>query len=139
MSPVDMAVEAFPSRSVSNTDSGNTDSIESDYSCNLEKWDNILDHVLVEWGRDPSSLGDEDFFPPSTQVVGLACELAQYFRDSESPAPSRVVPDGDGGIAFEWDSGELSLALEIDDELNVEGLTFQNHRLVDRVRICIEP
>ena len=98
-------------------------------------WDNIIDVQLIEWGKDPSWLEDDGLEPPSRQIIGLACCVAQAMRDEGAPPPLRVVPDGDGGIAFEWKDGTASCAVEIEEDGSVEMITFENSRLVSRQRI----
>jgi hypothetical protein len=132
MSLLYIDADALSDESITNTDSGDADSIEGDYSPDIKGWRDILDHVLVEWARDHSALDDTDFDSPSDQVIAAACQFAQNFRDNGLPSPTRVVPDGDGGICFEWCAGCLSVSLEISETLSVEMLQFRNNRLIDR-------
>ncbi len=40
-------------------------SSEADQQANREGWQRLIDDYLIEWGRDPSQLADEDLIPPS--------------------------------------------------------------------------
>lgn len=99
-------------------------------------WSKFIDGNLVEWGRNPSALEDEDFFPPGRDVIKLACEWALYFRDEGCAPPTMVVPDGEGGISFERVDGEASESLNIYADQTVELLVFNNCRLCGRHRLA---
>lgn len=102
---------------------------------NREAWNRFIDANLVEWGRNPQALEDEDFDPPSPEVIDRACDVAMRFRDRGEPPPTRVVPDGEGGISFERVDGKLSMSLNIHADQTVELLTFDDCRLRDRRRL----
>lgn len=102
---------------------------------NREAWDGFIDADLVEWGRDPQALEDEDFDPPNTEVVKLACKVAMSLRDEGIVPPTRVVPDGEGGVSFERVDGKLSESLNIYADGTIELLTFDDCRLRTRDRL----
>ncbi len=97
----------------------------------IEAWNRFIDFDLVEWGCDSSSLEDDDFVPPSQQTIDLAVKFARAWRDGGEPAPLRVLPDGDFGIAFEWRWGDLFQSLHLDGDGSAELDTFYDCRLVD--------
>ena len=101
-------------------------------AANREVWNRVIDRNLVEWGVRPPDSGEEGFVPPTPTVIGLACQWAQRLRDIGVAAPQRVVPDGDGGIAFERSDQEWFSSLDILADRSVELLTFRNCRLVTR-------
>ena len=98
-------------------------------------WQKVIDDRLIEWGKDPSRLEDDGIEAPSRPIIVLACRVARVMRDAGKPPPLRVVPDGDGGIAFEWKDGPASHAIEIEEDGSIEMITFENYRLVSRQRI----
>lgn len=100
-----------------------------------EQWEEIIDSKLIEWGKDPSALADpgEGIVAPSLQSIKIASEVAQSARDAGWPPPTRVVPDGEGGIAFERQSGGVFESLEVTANGIVELLKFIDCRLVDRI------
>ena len=100
-----------------------------------QAWQKLIDHTLVEWGKDASSLEDEEFVPPSLEVVDLACEIAMGLRDDGAEPPTRVVPDGEGGIAFERVEGAFSESLNVYADRAVEFLGFDDCRLICRRRL----
>ena len=102
---------------------------------NKTGWDRFIYGTLVEWGRDVTALEDEDFVPPNPDVIKQACEVAFEFRDAGDVPPTRIVPDGEGGISFEWVEEDISQSLNIYADKSIELLTFDDCRLRDRCRL----
>ncbi len=102
-----------------------------------KQWDEIIDSILIEWGKNPSLLADPDegIPPPTPQCIRLANQLALAIRDLAQPPPSRVVPDGEGGVSFESVAGEKFQSLNVRSDCTVELLTFWNCHLVARSQI----
>lgn len=102
---------------------------------NEEAWNELIDKTLVEWGRDASVLEDDGFMPPDLDVINFACQVAMACRDAGCPPPTRIVPDGEGGISLEHVEGELSTSLNIYADRTVELLSFVDCRLRHRCRL----
>lgn len=102
---------------------------------NKKGWDKFIYDTLVEWGKDVTALEDEDFIPPNPDVIYLACRVAMKCRDKGFVPPTRVVPDGEGGISFEWVEEDISRSLNIYADKSIELLTFDDCRLCDRRRL----
>ena len=98
-------------------------------------WQRIIDNHLVEWGRHPSRFDSDEIIPPSRAIIHAACHVAMRLRDAELSAPLRVVPDGDGGIAFEHDAGEWFQTLHLQADGSVELLVFRDCRIARRERL----
>lgn len=98
-------------------------------------WQSIIDHQLVEWGRDPSALADDGVTPPSQEIIGLACELAKACELAGYLPPTRVVPDGGGGIAFEQQDARSYVAFLIHADGKVEFVHFKDGSLRVRRRL----
>ncbi|MCD4825082.1 MAG: hypothetical protein K8S55_10770 [Phycisphaerae bacterium] len=99
---------------------------------NRDAWDRFIDDTLVEWGRNISILEDENFEPPSAEIINLACTVALDLRDAGGTPPTRIVPDGDGGISFERVDGTSFVSLDIYSDQSIEFLEFDDCRLVSR-------
>ena len=99
-----------------------------------EQWDEIIDSFLIEWGKNPSLLEDPDegVLSPTNQSIRIAIGLALVMRNHDAIPPSRVVPDGEGGIAFELMRGEVFESMQVHSDCSVELLTFRNCRLLAR-------
>jgi hypothetical protein len=66
-------------------------------------------------------------FPAPTLVsVNTAVKLLTMFRMPEAPS---VVPNGDGGISFEWERGTTLVGIEIDQAGGVRQTIFEGARL----------
>lgn len=99
-------------------------------------WCRFIDYTLIEWGRNPGALEDDDFVPPSRETITSACQLAKDFRDRGLAAPDRVMPDGDGGVCFERGDRSALEVLYVHDDQTIELLVFENCKLVERRRLC---
>ena len=100
----------------------------------LEAWGAVFD-TFLKWGLDLDKLADEGAQPPSARTVALAAKLAGNLRENGVRVPEYVVPDGEGGVAFEWhvNSGTVLLELRPDDTL--ESSVFENHRIIDQFEL----
>lgn len=57
--------------------------------------------TLVRWLSHPELLSEEDIGElPSSATIAVALQLIDQL--SAGPAPTSVLPDGSGGIRFEW-------------------------------------
>jgi hypothetical protein len=97
-----------------------------------EKWQEVIDYRLIEWGRDPSQLEDEGVEPPTGQAIRCAIGLAQAFRDAGLTPPDSIVPDPNGGIVFERREKDVSEVLHVWDDGTREYFRFQGTRLAER-------
>lgn len=102
---------------------------------NRRGWQRIIDEKLIEWGRDPKQLEDDDLIPPSRDVISLASRLAIALRDQDCPPPSSVVPNGDGGIVLERSQGPEAVTYEVYDDGTVEYTLYNDCRVVSCERI----
>ena len=95
-------------------------------------WESAIDSLLA-WWEDPARAGDEDgFVGPSREIIQVALQLASVCRANFLSPPLRVVPDGEGGIAFERRAGHEFESLRVAADGRVELLVFENSRLVHR-------
>lgn len=101
----------------------------------IERWERFIYEQLVEWGRDPSALAEEDIKPPTVDMIGFACKLAKACMNAGLPAPTRIVPDGSGGIVFERHDGLTYEAVMIYVDYKVELVLFHNGVLQSRKRL----
>ena len=100
-----------------------------------EEWDVSVLATLKEWAGNPELLRDDGVIEPSLASIYIAIDLATRWRDQEDPPPQRVVPNGDGGIAFEWWSNSKSVTIEFFEDGEVEVARFADAKLISRDRI----
>jgi hypothetical protein len=101
-----------------------------------EGWRPLIDQQLVEWGLNPASLEDDGVSPPSAIAIHLASRLALILRDRGQRAPTRIVPDGSGGISFEWESDRIFTTVNISPSGAIEGALFKDGRIEARLPLA---
>ena len=90
-----------------------------------ENWDAVVFAKLAEWDRAPLT-ADTEFDPPTTASLAAARAWAAARQDAGEPPPTRVGPDGSGGVAFETLSGAaLIQRVEISDAGRVDLYEFE--------------
>jgi hypothetical protein len=98
-------------------------------------WQDVIDEKLIDWGRNPKELEDEDLIPPTLISIQASSRLAMDLRDQGAPPPRRVVPNGDGGIVLERWVGKTAWTLEVFDDGSIEYACYDDCRLVQRQRV----
>lgn len=71
-----------------------------------ESWEDS-DAELGRWLADPAAVVDAGAVAPSRMLIRIARSWAARLRSEGWPAPDAVVPDGEGGISFEFYAGDL--------------------------------
>lgn len=92
------------------------------------RWAAIL-RTLGAWAIAPVQPADHEFTPPVGWLVEAASDYALQLRASGEQAPDFVVPDGDGGLAFEWRAGTATRSLAMERDGSVVLLSFQDGKL----------
>ena len=87
-----------------------------------------IDAQLHQWLDDPAAIVDYDAIPPSREVIRRARHLVARFR-RELPAPAMVVPNGTGGISFEFHSENVYRDIEVLPDLRVLLTVFRNGQI----------
>ena len=100
----------------------------------IDAWNQIIDR-LIEWGRNPANLADDDAEPPTASAIATAARVASMFRDTQALAPTLVAPNGEGGLSFELRHSNGTDLLVIHADSTVEMICLQNHRVTDRFHI----
>lgn len=98
-------------------------------------WADIIEGRLADWARDPTQLEEGDLTAPNAATIARACLVASTLRDKGASPPDRVVPTGDGGIAFQFERGREFMSVEVEPEGVVELLVFEEGRLKHRVTL----
>ena len=97
-----------------------------------QAWQRLMDYQLIEWGLNPTQIEDEGVEPPSLETIGRAYQLAKSYQARGYPPPDSVVPDGNGGIAFERREREVVEVLYVWGDGETEYQQFQGTRLIER-------
>ncbi len=101
-------------------------------SASRDKWQEMIDYRLIEWGSDPSQVDDDETPSASRDTIQLAIRVAELLRDNGSPAPTRIVPDAHGGIVFEYEAGNSFESYRISADGSVEYCGFKDCHMVRR-------
>lgn len=133
---VSLTMTSAPERIVQ-TGALDEEALASAQNCR-DAWQEIIDETLVEWGRHPELVEEDDLIPPSARAVQTACRVAMAYRDHVKPPPKRVVPDGDGGIVFERWSGSVSESLEVACDGQLEYVSCHNGVVVGRRPVTVD-
>lgn len=94
-------------------------------------WNEIIDHKLIEWGRNPEALEDDECEPPTKIAIQMAIEEARLRSDKGDVHPTRVVPDGDGGLAFEFIRGDVVKSMEFRSDGSRAYVACQGGRMIE--------
>jgi len=101
-------------------------------------WD-AVEKTLIEWDCKPSLIDDDDegLVPPSPNVIQQAYQIIKRIQENPKNAPpTRVVPDGNGGLSISRMDGEYYQVLNFYDDGTVEHLEFQDSRLTSSAVVC---
>lgn len=98
----------------------------------LPRWQALIEDQLLEWGRDPSQLEDDETQSPSKEIIAWAISLASLLSRENYAAPTRIVPDAHGGIVFELQDKGLLESIRLSADGSAEYCAFVDARLVDR-------
>ena len=91
-----------------------------------------IDRDLSDWLHDPSAVVDFGAVPPSRNAIRRARLIATEWRAVGVPAPAMVVPDGNGGLSFEFHAGGVYRNLEVLPDLRVRFTIIRNGRIASR-------
>lgn len=97
---------------------------------------------LANWREVAGQRDDDGQLMPSLSAITVSSRLLSQFRDPEKfeGPPSRMVPDGDGGIVFEYRLEPNSIAtFEIDSCGRCEFIEIENRRIVMRKQLSVSP
>jgi len=107
----------------------------SDRKCLAEQWNAIIDQPLIKWGLNPSVTDEDGLVFPSKKSCASAVELAARLRDHSWPLPTGVIPDGEGGIAFENKQGSSYQRFEMDENGHIMLLNFRDCKLLSQLNV----
>ncbi|MBI3837664.1 MAG: hypothetical protein HY288_06995 [Planctomycetia bacterium] len=111
------------------------DEAQSKKVSEYDAWQRLIDYQLVEWGRNPRELEDDGLKAPAPVAIEKAIELSKRLRKTSSPAPTTIVPDGIGGIVFEYRHGGNAATLRISSSGAVEFVEFRDGALIKRWQV----
>ena len=96
-----------------------------------DKWTAVID-TLLDWLIHPDQLDYEEIILPSRKIIKQACDKAKELRSQNYTPPLRVVPDGEGGISFEFRWKNYFKSINLLEDSSIEELLFRDHELIWR-------
>jgi len=94
---------------------------------------NAIGDLLRKWMRDPRAAIDDDYQAPTPLAIQRGLAWVGIWRDASSPTPTRMSPDGEGGVSFEWRRGQDFVEFLIEGSGLAELRVFSRCRLLRRV------
>lgn len=105
----------------------------------IEEWNRILGDLWQSMHQDESATDDAEYELPSPLALSSAMRLVCHMASptDPSPPPTRVFPDGEGGIVFEHRSPSSKELIEIDSEGNGELILMKNRKVIKRYALTL--
>lgn len=89
---------------------------------------------------EPDVRKDEDgYLLPSNQSVAVALEIATRLREAGAAVPLRLTTTANGGVSFEWRSGNRTERLIVNARGETELMMFENAKLISRKALSLRP
>lgn len=98
----------------------------------VDEWNKIITERL---GDDAFDVDEPGYVRPTASSIERARQIAMSCRDQGEKPPARIIPDGDGGISFEWYDKYLSENVDVDDT----GVAVRDRwQPPERIESCME-
>ena len=110
----------------------NTSAVNSALSESTQQgWDEAFNE-LIDWWKGAGTVDEDGLRSPTNDAIRASSQIICDLREIGSPSPIRVVMGGDGGIAIELVSGEITARIEVDDCGSAEYIIFKKHKILVR-------
>jgi hypothetical protein len=86
--------------------------------------------LLELWTLSAGKIDEDGLQDPSMDAIEAASEIISRSQERGVKPATRLVDDGDGGLAMKWIEGESMTSIAIDQDGAVELLKFEGNRLV---------
>ena len=110
-----------------NTSAANSALTES----SQQGWDEAFNE-LIDWWKGAGEVDEDGLQFPTNDAIRAASNIICDLRKVGGPSPTRVVMGGDGGIAIELVSGEITARIEVDAGGSAEFIIFKKHHILVR-------
>jgi hypothetical protein len=94
---------------------------------------------LHRWLRTKSTWCGDGISPPTDELVRSAIELADRLRSAGYHPPTFILPDGDGGVVFEFRYDPSYTRIVLNPDRTIERLAFEHGmlKLKDSLQITL--
>lgn len=103
-----------------------------------DAWQSRIDHDLLEMARNPAQFAEDELIPPTSESISAAMVIAHQIRDLDGgmDLPVAIIPNGDGGIFFEWgEPSDVHGLLEVKADGSAVFTLSNNFQVVSRQQI----
>ena len=99
-------------------------------------WKAVIDRLL-KWSSDLSIFAPDD--RPDALILRSAIDFAYDSMAEDQPAPTSMMPSGQGAIAFEWDTGRFTQIVELTGIGTGTFTSFKDGKIVAHIGISRDP
>jgi len=92
-------------------------------------WDDACERMLA-WRSNPDQFAPDD--QPSIEILDTAIDFAVDQRMRGGPAPTIIIPSGDGRVAFEWHLRHSTMIIDFVGRGRAEYTKFANGRVIEQ-------
>ena len=128
-------LQLFPS-ALGNADIGSSAVKSAVDAGSHHSWDEAYNE-LIDWWKVVGEIDEDGLQSPTPISIRAATQIICDLRAVGGPAPTRVVMGGDGGIAIELASGEITARIEVDSGGLAEFIIFKRHRILVRQQLGV--
>lgn len=113
----------------SGTRGASPDALTTSATDDASLWDDACERMLA-WRMDPGQFDEDD--EPCIEILDTAIDFAVDERTGGGPAPTIVIPSGDGKIAFEWHYRRSTMIIEFVGRGRAKYTKFADGRVIDK-------
>lgn len=95
--------------------------------------------LLSDWSRKQVGRDEDGIDWPAPAILDVAINLARLLEGRGLSPPTRVVPNGEEGVVFEFQHERQLQTIEVDAEGCIELCRFEDAKLTDRKRFPCKP
>lgn len=113
----------------SRTHGASPDALATPANDDVSLWDDACERMLA-WRSNPGQFNKED--EPSIEILDTAIDFAVDERTCGGPAPTIIIPSGDGKVAFEWHYRRNTMIIEFVGRGRAKYTKFADGRVIEK-------
>jgi len=92
---------------------------------------------MLEWRSNPDQFAPDD--QPLIEILDTAIDYAVDERNVGGPAPTIIIPSGDGRVAFEWHGRRSTMIIEFTGRGRANYTKFADGRVIEKGLLIRNP
>lgn len=113
----------------SRTHGASPDALATSTNDDASLWDDACERML-DWRGNPGQFNEED--EPSIEILDTAIDFAVDERTRGGPAPTIIIPSGNGKVAFEWHYRRSTMIIEFVGRGHAKYTRFADGRVIEK-------